>query len=225
MKRVRWFRASWPTSLKELVSSFRLHSFTQDKESGFLLGRVRENFIEARYIEKREIQETVVDPFGSESIYQRLIFNQIDFSLLGLFSTIEIFDSPRSIQGFICRLLEICDFNLVIDPKPVNLLKWVDELEKKVSSQVVVESIQIAGLELEEGAIGKVLLNGVKDVRPVLGRFAGNKKFVMENLRLRVPLLGKSVLLSLSANCSARLPEENIEDLLPLLRESLFDIS
>lgn len=222
MKRVRWFQASWPESLQHIISAFRLNLFTQANQSGFLLDRVRENSVEGRYIERKDIHETIIDPFGKEIAIQRLVFDQIEFAIFDAFPAIELYDAPRIVQSFICRLLEICSFNLSIASRQVDLLRWIEELQQSLDSLLVIESIQISGYEFEAGVVGKILLSGEHDVRPVLAKFTNNKHVVLANARISVMSFGKPVSISLSANGSARFPEVHADYLLPLLRQSLF---
>ena len=75
MNRYQWFKVKWSVTMPQLAKKLtELFSFNENEINGFIIDRVRENFIEARYIEKVEYQDIVKDPFGKETYYNRISY-------------------------------------------------------------------------------------------------------------------------------------------------------
>ncbi|MBI5250742.1 MAG: hypothetical protein HY912_14725 [Desulfomonile tiedjei] len=199
----------------------KANAFTEDSYDGFVVERVRDTSVEARYIEKITYQETVTDPFGNEEIFDRVSYRQVDFNLFEDFPNIELWDAPRSFQAYVSKLLELSSFSLSISPLRVNLLDWAVAFQAELRKQVTIDSMQIAGLELETGVSAKVLVTGDKDVRIALDHFVKGRRYVVEKLQLKAKFDSKLAPIHLTNHGSAKIPEDVLEYLLPLLRNSL----
>lgn len=221
MKRIRWLSAEWSAPLRILASRMKADAFTQDSYDGFLVERVRDTYIEARYIERLAYQETLTDPFGNEEFFDRVTYRQVAFNLFADFPNIELWDAPRNIQAFVSRLLELSDFSLSVDHLQVNLLDWVEAFRREVQKDVIIDSVQIGGLEIQDGINAKVLVRGNKDVRKALEHFTLGKRYTLEKLQLKALFFKRMVSVHLVNNGSAKIPDEVTDDLLPLLRISL----
>jgi hypothetical protein len=221
MKRIRWLNAEWQLSLKTLVARMKQNTFTLESYDGFIIDRIRDTFVEARYIEKLSYQEYVKDPFGNEEVFDRTIYRQIAFNVLNKYPNIELIDAPRSTNAYVSRLLELSNFSLSINTIQVNLFDWVNRFQSQIQKDVIIDSIHIVGLELEQGINAKILIQGDKDVRKALNKFIFNKKYVLEKIQFKIPNARRPLSINLSNNGSAKVPEDAFEDLLPLLRLSL----
>ena len=221
MNRVRWLRAEWPESMRVLAARMKTKEFTPDSFDGFMIDRVRDTYIEARYIEKLSYQETIVDPFGLEQISERVDYRSVEFSLFGNYPQIELYDAPRSTRGFVNRLLEICDFSLAVVPITVDILDWIENFQKLSNKNVLIDSIQASGIELEKGVFAKVVLNSEHDVRNALEAVSGESEFKLDNVKMRCLSGGRSVHIYLSASGAYRVSSQYMSEFLPLVRKSL----
>lgn len=220
MNRVRWLNAQWPISMRIAGNRMKARPFTEDSVDGFIVERVREDFIEGRFIEKYIYQEVNSDPFGKEEVVERVGYRSTYFTLYSQFPHIEIINGHRSTRDFVNRLLEICDFDLVIAPVTVNLLDWVSTFQDLLGKNITIDSLQISGVELEVGVIGKILLKGDKDVRGAVDRIVGEKKYILEKIQVKMELDSKGVAIHLANNGSAKIPVDRTGELLPLLRKA-----
>lgn len=221
MRRVRWLGARWPVSMRTLASRMKEQLFTIESFDGFVIHRVREHSIEGDYVEKLSYQETVTDPFGNETIFDRVRYRRIEFTLFSEFPNIELRDAHRSTREFVSKLLELCSFSLSIEPVAVNLLRWADDFQRALGEKTVIDSVQVSGLELEAGVYGKVLLKGDRDVRDALDHLSQKRKFELEKIQVKARIGQQVVPIHLSGSGSARIPVDHWNDLLPMLRTSL----
>lgn len=196
-------------------------NFKEDSIDGFAIDKVRDTQVGGRYIEKVAFQETVTDPFGDEQVFDRVIYRQTEFNLFSMYPNIELWDAPRSTQAYVTRLLEFSNFAVTISPLSVDLVKWADNFQASNRAQIIIDLIQISGLEIERGISAKITVTGDKDVRLALQQLAKNRKYQLEKLQLRFFRDAKPVAIQLGSTGAVKIDEDQIEELLPSLRETL----
>jgi len=221
MNRVRWLSANWPVSMRVLGSRMKDYQFTPDSFDGFVIERIRDNTIEARFIEKIIYSEITIDPFGREETFERVTYRSVNFSLFSEFPHIELRNCQRSTKEFVSKLLELCNFSLSVSSISVNLFDWVEELQQYIEQSLYIDSLQLSGLVLEDGVSAKVLLKGNKDVREAVNRLATNKNFNLDKLQVKVRIAQKIVPIHLNSSGAAMVPSDFFEEFLPLIRSSL----
>jgi hypothetical protein len=221
MKRVRWLSARWPVSMRTLGAKMKAQLFTAESFDGFVIERIRDNFIEAHFVEKLTYQEITTDPFGKEEILDRVVYRDVDFTLFSDYPHIELRGSQRSTKEFVSKLLEICNFSLVISPVSINLLDWVQAIQVGTRQQLTIDSLQISGLEIEEGVTAKVLLKGTRDVRQALDHLSVNRNFALEKVQVKLTVDNQVVPIHLTSMGSVKVQIDYFNDLVPILRGSL----
>lgn len=221
MKRVRWLNAKWPVSMRTLGAKMKTQTFTSESFDGFVIERIRDSSIEAHFIEKLTYQETMTDPFGKEEVIDRIAYRDVEFKLFSDFPNIEIVNSQRSTKEFVSKLLELCNFSLTVAPVSVNLVEWVQAIQRQVQQKLLVDSLQISGLELEEGVNAKILLKGDKDVREAMQHLSAKKKFTLEKVQVKIPMGSQSVSVHIANSGAVKIPIDHFNDLLPILRSTL----
>ena len=194
--------------------------FSEDSLDGFAIERIRDEFIEGRYIEKYLYQEIIADPFGKEEVIERASYRSTEFTLFSQFPCIELRNNQRSIKEFINRLLLACNFTLIVSPITVNLLDWITALQNATGKTIIIDSLQVSGVALEEGITGKILLKGDRDVREAIGNIVGSKKYTLEKVQVKIAAEGKIISIHLANNGMAKIPPDHTSSFLPLLRQS-----
>jgi hypothetical protein len=221
MNRVRWLNAQWPASMRTIGNRMKGRPFNEDSVDGFAVERIREDFIEGRFIEKYAYQEINSDPFGKEEVVERVGYRSTEFKLFSQFPHVELKNGQRSIRDFVNRLLETCNFDLVVSPVTVNLLDWVSTFQDALGTKITVDSLQISGVKLEAGITGKILLKGDKDVREAVDHIVGGKKYVLEKIQMKLDMGSQRVTIHLANNGSAKIPPDHTSGLLPVLRKAI----
>lgn len=221
MKRVRWLSANWPVSMRTLGARMKTQIFTPESFDGFVIERIRDSSVEAHFIEKITFQETTTDPFGKVEIIDRIAYRDVEFTLFSDFPNIELRNSQRSTKEFVNKLLELCNFSLTVNPVSVNLLEWVQAIQRQTQQKLLVDSLQISGLELEEGVSAKVLLKGDKDVREAMQHLSVRKKFTLEKMQVKIPMGSQTVPVHLANTGSVKIPVDHFNDLVTILRSTL----
>ena len=221
MKRVRWFAAEWPVALRTLATKMKSNAFTEESLNGFIIERVRDTFINGRFIEKIAFQETLTTPFGEEQVIDRVLYRQLEFNLFSTYPHIELWDAPRSTQGFVTRLMELGNFAVTLVPLSVDLLSWLSRFQELAQGKVIVDSLQISGLELEKGIHARIQMNGEGDVRGALSRITKGKSFELDNVHLKLVTANDIIPIYLGSTGGVKLHDSYTEELLPILRRSI----
>jgi len=207
MTRHRWYRATWPFALETLAKRLRAAEFSYSSGEGYIVDRWRKDTLEARYVQKLEVEEELVDPFGERILNRRTAFYETRFAVTqgGL---LEVIDPGRGTQRFVSSLLEVTDFSLVIEPLRIDLDEWTRRLSDHLDAPHFVSLVQIAKVPLGPGISGKFVFEGPEDVRRVASEFMGRLKG--EQQKLQVVVGGEqAAIITLSANASARVSRDN----------------
>jgi hypothetical protein len=220
MKRYKWLRAEWPLSIRTLAKRLKSRPFDADNTTGFVIDRVRDDCLEARFIERLEYDESVTDPFGLETSYHRIDFRQCVFRATSEKPGLELIDSPRSLQTMVSSLLDACSFDLTINPITINVLDWATQLRTMLDTELLVESIQIGALHMQKGISAKLILKGDRDVKDAALEAINGRVHTIEKLQLK--LLGRQRGTILLINSGAiKIESEKADDLLSAVRTSL----
>lgn len=220
-RRYRWLKAQWPISMKTLGRRLKAREFQGDATHGFVIDRLRDDLLEARYVERVEYTETITDPFGKELSFERVEFRQSHFRATVYGASLEIRDPPRSIQPLMNRLSEATDFEVSIGPYTIDVLAWAAKFQSASGFSCHVDSLQMSDLQLEEGVVAKVVIKGDQDVRQACAKLAANRPYLLERIQLRLdkPSSGTIVL---SHSGAATLNVDHLdEDILEHLRTGL----
>lgn len=224
MNRVRWLNAEWPFALRIIGEKLKAMPFNEDSMDGFAIERIRDDFIEGRYIEKYIYQEVIADPFGKETVIEKTGYRSTEFTLFSQVPCIELRNGQRSIKEFVSRLLQACNFTLIVSPVTVNLFDWVVSFQKVTGKKIVVDSLQVSGVVLKEGVTGKILLKGNRDVRDAIDSIVGGKKYILDKVQVKIPSGGKIISINLASNGTIKMPSDHTSEFLPLLRRSFLII-
>ncbi len=220
MNRVRWLDAQWPLSMRVIGKKLIDMPFTEESMDGFVIERIRDDFIEGRFIEKYSYQEVISTPFGREEVLDRIGYRTTEFTLFDSSPHIELRNYQRNLKEFINRLLQVCSFNLVVTSPAVNLLEWITSLQDVLDRQLTVDSLQVSGVEMDKNIVGKVLLKGGVDVRQSMRDLLAGRKYILEKVQVKFVGLDRVVAIQLSNNGTAKLPSGPSSDLLRQLREA-----
>ena len=186
MTRFRWLNAQWSGSIRSLSSGLKSAAFNQDNSEGFVIDRVRDDFLEARYVERIDYSDSITDPFGNELVFPRVEFRQCEFVVSQRRASLELIDPPRNIQGMLSRLAIATDFTLSISPLKVDVLAWAGILQSTIESEVAVDSLQVGSVELSQDVRAKIIVKGRVDVRNAASSFLGARRYSLEKIQLRI---------------------------------------
>lgn len=138
-------------------------SFKEGSFDGFVLEQTRENLISGSYYERLSRVERIVDPFGRESVFERLEYRRSEFLITDAYYGLEIVNPNKSIHRLISRLVEVSDYRLSLHPANVDPLVWAIASSELVDEPYKIETILLADVALEGKATAKISVKGGDD--------------------------------------------------------------
>jgi hypothetical protein len=220
MKKVRWFGVTWPSSMWTLAKHLKRLSFQDERASGFIVDRARENFIEGRFFERLSYMETVHDPRGTEFQYERVSFSVLEFRCSPEFPQLEIIDAPRSTKSFMNLLSEATSFEISVDTPKVNLELWIRELQRLFPEGFRCEAVRVGEFPVSEFARARVAFSSSKDVRADAESFFKEQIVTFDKAQVRFNFLAEQACLSLSPDGSIRSEKEVTPELTSIVRKA-----
>lgn len=221
MIRVRWMRAKCPSTIRQLAKQLQNSKFTTESDEGFVIERVRDEFLEARYIERISFQQSISDPFGNTFVIDRLEFRQVDFTLTKAFPELELRMPPRGLKGFTGALLKASGFTMELEQHAVRLSKWIAALERQLGAKLIPRAAVASEIELEDGASARLAISGHRDIRPSLASLLPNRAYELETMQLDCRFDQSIEKLTLSSDCTARYSPSAPEELITAIRVAL----
>lgn len=203
-----------------LAKRLKSRAFGNEQSEGFVLDRVRDDYLEATFVEKVEYDDRVIDPFGVESNFHRVEYRKCEFKASLAGPGLELVDAPRSVQAMISRLAEATEFSLAISPLSVNVLAWAAGVQRCLNVVGVVDSVQVGAVELSRGVQAKAIIKGPSDVLDAANRLVEGKKHIIEKVQLRFAAPKRATVLLTNVGV-ARFEHDPPEEFLVAVRTSL----
>lgn len=220
MIRRRWISAKWPISMKEIARRMRQEDAIADNEKGFIVERVRDNFVEARYFERLQTVERLIDPFGRESEIDRVQYLQINFTAFDGPLGLEIVGTSKDVRKLTNSLERLCGYKLILSGVSVDPIAWAIETSRCSGVDFYTESIQISNMYVGPGISAKLVVTGTVDVGETTERFVQDRNHVIEKVKIQSKSRPKiSVILTNGA--AATISGAEISRVSSAVRESL----
>jgi hypothetical protein len=221
MIRRRWLHVSWPVSMQSLAK--RLHGlrFTSEAQNGFIIDRLRPNWIEGRFIERQEISQTVESPLGEKTIYERTEFRELGFITGQDRAGLEILNPPRSMSLFLSRLAEACDFQIAVSEIKVDVTAWSEHLSLNLGKRLDIVSSQLRDIKVGENVMATAVLKGTSDIREATHLITGGAPYINDKIKVQIQGTPSQAII-LTRQGSATLDRHVPESFLEPLRQSLY---
>ena len=224
MKRLRWLEVEMPFSIRTFGNKLKKLAYTNDLSEGFIVDRIRDTYLEARFVEKIPIHEMGHDPLGNEYVFEHVDYRQTEFRVTQDYPHLELTNAPRGIQSFTSRLTEIGDFTLSVSAIETDVLRWAEKLNRTFPEQFTVDAAQASGLIIEDNVTARVILNGTVDVRRALDRFTGKSRSGVDRLQIRFSRGQEIARAILFSDGAARVINDPTQELIPMLRKALAEM-
>lgn len=222
-KRVRWFLLSplaRPTLLR-LVEGMRNEEFSEDSTSGFIIEMARTQFVEARYVERFERVEQVVDPFGGDQEFHVTEYHQTSFRISIEPPQLEIYDGPRSVSPTLNRITALLGLECTVQPVNADITKWMRCLQPELDD-IRVTTAYISRLSLSDSVSAKIVIKGTEDVRKYAKEMVSGKPFHFERLEVSANYQEENVRFVLRETGGATIIK-GTDDIIPILRSALLE--
>ncbi|EFH5853025.1 hypothetical protein IAH65_001356 [Escherichia coli] len=208
--KTKWFTANFPAGLDSLYQSIINTPFDSDKGWGFSINSYEENAISSRYIEKVEVNEIIVDPYGNETQYTQLKYIQFNFWLYttkGKNFILIIESPPRSIKNFISNIIKSThsDFNVSnLNIKIEDFIYFLTPHFEKIQ----VHKAKLKDLTFSKHTSGILELESSSDALMEIRNIFKNANFTIDKVKLNVKDMTGYESLEINTNGSISLSEQ-----------------
>lgn len=208
--KTKWFTANFPAGLDGLYQSIINTPFDSDKGWGFSINSYEENAISSRYIEKVEVNEIIVDPYGNETQYTQLKYIQFNFWLYttkGKNFILIIESPPRSIKNFISNIIKSThsDFNVSnLNIKIEDFIYFLTPHFEKIQ----VHKAKLKDLTFSKHTSGILELESSSDALMEIRNIFKNTNFTIDKVKLNVKDVTGYESLEINTNGSISLSEQ-----------------
>ncbi|MCP9677336.1 hypothetical protein NNC25_06345 [Escherichia fergusonii] len=208
--KTKWFTANFPAGLDSLYQSIINTPFDSDKGWGFSINSYEENAISSRYIEKVEVNEIIVDPYGNETQYTQLKYIQFNFWLYttkGKNFILIIESPPRSIKNFISNIIKSThsDFNVSnLNIKIEDFIYFLTPHFEKIQ----VHKAKLKDLTFSKHTSGILELESSSDALMEIRNIFKNANFTIDKVKLNVRDVTGYESLEINTNGSISLSEQ-----------------
>jgi len=224
--RIVWLRIK-PLSSQgflKLTKAIAADQFTQGVTSGFIVDAERKSSLEARFIQTRNFTETVADPFGNESKFERTEYTQIKFTLFDQAPHLEIINPARNLTPLINRLGELCEGKSAIY-LPEQSVSELMQTMAEMASSAKFTGLLISNLQLSPTATAKVLIKSSEDVKKLLPKFIGQRSHTIKEAQLEILTpSGCQARITIKENCRLSVQTEKDEESVRFLRQMVHSL-
>jgi hypothetical protein len=204
-----------------LASRLKARSFSNENMDGFVIERVRDSFLEGRFFEKIVLEETVRDPFGNETNFERLTYKEVEFMFSASYPQIELRKFPRNTQAFVTRTAEVTEFATTFLPVSVDAFSWADKIRVAYPKQFRIDLAQLSEVSIEENVVARLVLSSPHDIRAALGRFTNRRQHRVDRIQIRFEYARELVSVQLAPDGTLRSAGALPAEVLDSIRQAL----
>jgi len=220
-QRVKLFSMSWgESSPATILKQLEKNQYNEEKKSGYFIDSFRDTSIVGRYVEKKEIEETIISPFGDETVSNRFWYETIAFKMQSNPGFLELTNPPRSVLKFLNNLAGFSDFGIVIRKKDINIVSFLEHFERQLES-VQIRKINAISTDLIPSCSVKMEFKGIKDVRKKASQLIDFSNIEIDQVQIYVSLDNKTYVVEVNKSGILKLPLE-VRSLVSKVRESVF---
>lgn len=172
MRTAKWFKIGIPLPIKDLAQKLQVHSFSQERQVGFVLKKTTGVELIAQYVEQKTTIREITDPFGVHQTFEIPDFQVIEFRIFCIEDVwlLQIYNTPRSIKSLIHKLSSIIGFGFYADNIEIDLKKLINALED-TQGRLLITKMELYNINIQNTALGQMVITSPKDVRRSLDSY------------------------------------------------------
>jgi hypothetical protein len=222
MKKFYWYKTIFKCDVKYFKNNLLASPFDHDKGKGINVYAVKPNLITARYIQSKTIVDEIETPSGVKEITERLVYEYIDFELLGdNYELLELKNPARCLKSFLNFLQVLSDFELTVDKLNLSLPHILSKLQASDMKVLSIKEMELANITFGKNILGNINIKGKLDIDSYEDKLNIKYNHVIKKIKAEViecDILGT---IELFSNCKIIMSDEIYLHLLPKVRNVL----
>lgn len=211
-RRLKWMRLKIRTDSEEIFNFIRKKSYSDVIGAGFTKYETIHNGVSATFNRKSIVLEPVLDPFGDIFEFERIIFDQIDFSIQIISNRsclLTFYNPPKTVKPLIDFLssndgVDIAYGNLAIDLR--NFMKVIrDNFGVKIFE---ISKVKVSNIPVAEKTKATLELSSSSDALKDLKAFIGNDDFKLDRIKATGLFYDSKLAFEISSSASGIVPEQ-----------------
>jgi hypothetical protein len=221
MNRVKLFEVNWDSRFDTLVNNIIKHKFDDNNTYGFQIYKKRNDFLNASFIKKKEIEEEILNPITNEStIYKRVVYEQTMFTLNNSNIGIEIFNPNRSIKEIINIFSSMSNFSISIKEVNLDLSMLLNSFRNKFDN-FEINQITYIDIRINNTVIKIDSRNERDSLELDMNEFLGNNKYKIEKIKCNFKVNENYGSFELSNRGSLKTDKKNLDFLNQLIKDEI----
>jgi hypothetical protein len=185
--RFRWFKVLplAKPALAKLAKHFQASIYGKTVSRGFRLESVRSDRIEGIFIERREYEETLIDPLGDDIRIHRVAFEHLPFTINATSGLLRVTNPGKLVPVLTELIASALDYSVAITAVELDPLSWLKSISS-AQDTVVLTALKSFPISLSNSISGVVKLSGEGEMIKELSALLGSNKFKISNLTVRL---------------------------------------
>ena len=221
--RIRWYsiRPFVTHDVGRISTACLRDEFVDGRNWGLQIENSSRRHILGRFIERHQITDKVLDPFGNTLEFPRVEFSSLSFRITSDSINLELYDAPMSsIGAFLNQLGAYLDFEVSISSIEIDVMRCLKKIESKAEN-VIVKSIFLTDLTLSSASQAQVTISGTEDVRSQVAKITGNRKYRVHKATFEARVLERGFKCEICSEGRANVVRGKDDSVLKLLRDSV----
>jgi len=211
--RLKWMRLKIRTSPEAVFDFIKNTPYSDAIGAGFTKYETIHNGMTATFNKKSVVLEPVADPFGELLEFERVVFDQISFSIQTLSNKIcllTFYNPPKTVKPFIDFLSQAEGLNVAYGNLTVDLKAFMRIIRENFGVKVFgISKVKVSNLPVTEKTRACLELNSSGDALHDLKVFVGDSEFKLDKIKAGGFYLDSKISFELTSGASAVVPDEH----------------
>jgi hypothetical protein len=201
--RQRWLRIQHKSSLNKITKNLKTHSYSEENKSGFDLIEISERTIKARFIEEKQISETIILPFGeTETVtsIKYIIFPFVFIQLSLKLGLLKLINPPASLKSFIKKIEIVCEDDFSISKIKFELADLIEFLTKNESiDRHTINKLKVGAIPYSKTTIASLKLQSTSNAYEEFLKLHKHDSYKLEKITMTARISGQSEIITVSS--------------------------
>lgn len=184
MKTTKWLKCSFSSSIKSIFEVLDNHEYSEDIGRGFAITSVRDESLSGKFIQKKTVLNVIDSPFSESYETKTIVYETIVFTILKDSEWhLEIDNPSRTIRPLLNELFSLFGLGFYVSELSINLYDLLLSIDENFGNNKV-DKIEISDINIENKAIGNLVIQGESDVRELIkNKLIGHNQFKYKSFR------------------------------------------